>query len=60
MKGVPPSLEHWQHFHGFKDNQEAACQVAAADTNGDGVIDLIETEASAGTKMVPFNADPAG
>jgi hypothetical protein len=58
MRGVPPSLEHWQHFHGFKDNQAAACPVAAADANHDGVIDLIETGAAAGTTMVPFNADP--
>jgi hypothetical protein len=58
MRGAPPNLEHWQYFHGFKDNQDAACPVAAADANHDGVIDLVETGATAGTTMVPFNADP--
>lgn len=32
--------------------------MSAADANHDGVIDLIETGAAAGTTMVPFNADP--
>lgn len=59
MKGVPPNMEHWQHFHGFKDNTDAVCPTAAADANGDGIIDLIETGPAAGTTMVPFNADPA-
>ncbi len=58
MKGVPPDMEHWQHFHGFKDNTDAVCPTAAADANGDGIIDLIETGPAAGTTMVPFNADP--
>jgi hypothetical protein len=60
MRGVPPGVEHWQHFHGFKDDQDAACPAAGADANHDGVIDLIETGAAAGTTMVPFNADPVG
>src|SRR6185437_11813517 len=21
VKDVPPNIEHWQHFHGFKDNR---------------------------------------
>lgn len=37
----------------------AACPAAAADTNHDGVIDLIETEVTSGTTMVPFNGAPA-
>lgn len=59
MKGVPPNIEHWQHFHGFKDNRDASCPGASADANHDGIVDLIETEPAAGTTMVPFNADPA-
>lgn len=59
MKGVSPDIEHWQHFHGFKDNHPANCPTSAADKNHDGVIDLIETEPTSGTTMVPFNADPA-
>lgn len=59
MKGVPPNIEHWQHFHGFKNNHAATCPTATADANHDGIVDLIETEPTSGTTMVPFNADPA-
>lgn len=59
VKGAPPDIEHWQHFHGFKDERVAACPAAGADANHDGVIDLIETEATSGTTMVPFNGAPA-
>jgi hypothetical protein len=55
---LPPDIVHWQHFHGFKDNRAAACPTEAADVNHDGIIDLIETEPTAGTTMVPFDADP--
>lgn len=57
-RGLPPDIEHWQHFHGFKDGRAAKCPTAAADANGDGIIDLIETEAASGTTMVPFDQDP--
>lgn len=56
--GLPPGMMHLQHFHGFADQRQATCPTAAADANGDGVIDLIETESMAGTTMVPFHADP--
>jgi hypothetical protein len=56
--GLPPGMAHWQHFHGFKDGRDAACPTNAADANGDGIVDLLETEPVAGTTMVPFNADP--
>lgn len=59
VKGAPASITHWQHFHGFKDESAAACPTEAADVNGDGIIDLIETEPAAGTTMVPFDDDPA-
>ena len=55
---LPPDIVHWQHFHGFKDNSDAACPTEAADVNHDGLIDLIETEPAAGTTMVPFDEDP--
>jgi len=51
-------MSHWQHYHGFADGREAACPTSAQDANGDGIIDLIETEPVSGTTMVPFNADP--
>jgi hypothetical protein len=59
VAGVPPDMVHWQHFHGFADNRDAACPTAAADTDHDGIIDLIETEPSSGTTMVPLDTDPA-
>jgi hypothetical protein len=58
---VPPDIEHWQHIHGFATGDQASsCPTGDADTNGDGVIDLIETEDAAGTTMIPLNDDPAG
>jgi hypothetical protein len=58
VHGVPPNIEHWQHFHGFPDGHAAACPTAADDVNGDGYIDIHETEPVMGTTMVPFNDDP--
>lgn len=60
VHGVPPNVEHWQHFHGFPDGHQAYCATAAADTNHDGYIDIRETEPVMGTTMVPFNANPVG
>ena len=56
--GLPKDIEHWQHFHGFTDSREAACPAQSADANADGVIDVVETGAAAGTTMVPFSGDP--
>ena len=58
-KGTPPGIMHLQHLHGFVAGDQAAhCPGADADANGDGIIDLIETEPLAGTTMVPLHADP--
>lgn len=57
-RGVPASMMHLQHFHGFPDGKQATCATAASDKNHDGVVDLIETEPTSGTTMVPFTADP--
>lgn len=60
VEGAPPDIQHWQHLHGFADGcQPAVCPTDDADANDDGIVDLIETEAVAGTTMVPFNEDPA-
>lgn len=56
--GLPRDITHWQHFHGFTDGKDAACPTASADKNGDGIVDLIETEATSGTTMVPFIDNP--
>jgi hypothetical protein len=55
---LPHDMVHWQHFHGFKDTRNATCPTGAADVNHDGIIDLIETEPTSGTTMVPFDEDP--
>lgn len=60
-KGVPPNMEHLQHFDGFtKGDRTSECPTARNDKNGDGIIDIVETEPVAGTTMVPFDADPIG
>ncbi len=56
--GLPKDIEHWQHFHGFTDGRQATCPAKAADANGDGIIDVVETGVAAGTTMVPFSGDP--
>lgn len=58
IQGAPASIEHWQHFHGFKDGASATCPSAANDANHDGIVDLIETGSTSGTTMVPFIAHP--
>ncbi len=58
VKGAPPEVIHWQHFHGFTDDRSASCATASADANNDGIVDLIETEPASGTTMVPFIDDP--
>ncbi len=59
VKGAPPNMVHWQHFHGFKDGAQAKCPTLADDTNHDAIIDLIETGKASGTTMVPFIKHPA-
>lgn len=59
LEGLPPGTMHLQHFHGFPDGKDATCPAADGDANGDGYVDLIETERFAGTTMVPFHAHPA-
>lgn len=59
VEGAPPGIVHIQHIHGFVDGQEATCATASSDANGDGIIDLLETEENSGTTLVPFHGDPA-
>src|SRR5699024_1493192 len=58
-RGVPANTVHWQHFHGFKDGSTATCATMDDDANGDGIIDLMETEKASGTTMVPFDNSPS-
>lgn len=57
-KGLKPDMMHLQHIHGFVDGRKSTCPTSTADANGDGVVDLIETEPAAGTTLIPFNATP--
>lgn len=59
VENAPEGIEHWQHFHGFQNGEAADCPTDEQDKNGDGIIDLIETETVSGTTMVPFNDLPA-
>ena len=58
MNGVPATIEHWEHFHGFPDATNATCITPDLDANKDGFLDLGETEPVSGTTMVPFNDKP--
>lgn len=58
-EGLPASMMHMAHLHGFASNRNALCPGAQADVNHDGVVDLLETESSSGVTMIPFNAHPA-
>lgn len=59
VRNSPANMEHWQHFHGFVDGAEASCVTMEQDANGDGILDVTETESVSGTTMVPFNKIPA-
>ncbi|XSG82151.1 MAG: hypothetical protein ACPW61_13940 [Methyloligella sp. ZOD6] len=60
VEGAPAGIMHLQHFHGFaEDGEIAACPSSGDDANGDGIVDLKETEPKAGTTMVPFHDKPA-
>ena len=59
VKGLTPGM-HLGHIHGFISDKAATCPLSNADTNGDGIIDLMETEPYAGVTLIPFNADPVG
>lgn len=58
MFNTPANTEHWEHFHGFPDGHQALAATQAQDVNGDGFVDLPETEAVSGTTMVPFDDAP--
>ncbi|CAM5202980.1 hypothetical protein CDEF62S_00940 [Castellaniella defragrans] len=59
VRNAPGNIVHWQHFHGLATGGGASCPTLGADTNGDRIVDLIETGPAAGTTMVPFDTMPA-
>lgn len=58
MFDTPANTQHWEHFHGFPEGQDAQIATMAQDANHDGFVDLPETEAVSGTTMVPFDSAP--
>ena|SRR5690625_133664 len=60
VSGLSPGM-HMAHLHGFQteDPQAASCPGEDADANGDGIVDLIETEEAAGVTLIPLTDDPA-
>ncbi len=58
MHGTPANTQHWEHFHGFPDGKQALIATELQDANGDGFVDLPETEPVSGTTMVPFDDAP--
>lgn len=41
--GLVPNMLHPQHIHGFmENNRNSTCPPASADSNGDGLVDLVE------------------
>ena len=59
VRGLSPGM-HMIHIHGFTVGDKAAsCAGAAQDKDGDGIIDLIETEPVSGTTLIPFHDQPA-
>ncbi|WP_051286548.1 hypothetical protein [Salinimicrobium terrae] len=56
--GLEPNMMHLQHLHGSKDGKDMNCPDPAADTNGDGLVDITEAYNVAGVTMIPFHNNP--
>lgn len=56
--GLPEGM-HVVQIHGFTDNAVAGCPAADADTNGDGIVDAREAEATSGTALIPLHFELA-
>ena len=42
-EGLEPNMVHPQHIHGFmENNRNSTCPSPSDDTNGDGIVDLVE------------------
>lgn len=58
-EGLSPGM-HLAHLHGFAtaSPEDATCAAPEQDANGDGIIDLMETEPVSGVTMIPMTDDP--
>jgi hypothetical protein len=58
-EGLSPDMMILAHIHGKPDGTKASCATMNADTNKDGFVDVIESEAVSGPAVIPLNGDPA-
>jgi len=57
--GLEPDKAHPQHIHGFvENNKNSTCPTIAADTNGDGLVDLVEGLPSYGPVLLTLSPTP--
>ncbi|HEY0752165.1 MAG TPA: CHRD domain-containing protein [Chitinophagaceae bacterium] len=57
--GLEPNKLHPQHIHGFADDsRNATCPSMTADTNGDGLVDLVEGLPSYGPVLLELGPLP--
>lgn len=57
--GLEANKVHPQHIHGFtEDNRNSTCPTMAADTNGDGLVDLVEGLPSYGPVLLTLTPLP--
>lgn len=56
--GLAPHRVHMQHIHGFMDGSQAMVPTAAADTNGDGYVDLAEALPVTGPVLLALEPYP--
>lgn len=53
--GLEPNAPHPQHIHGFMENKaNSTCPTSAADSNGDGLVDLVEGAPFYGPVLLPL------
>ena len=57
---APKNMVHWQHLHGFLNNQVAVRAEMNNDVNGDGILDVTEIGEVSGVTMIPLNDNPVG
>jgi hypothetical protein len=58
-EGLTPDMMILAHIHGKPDGSKASCATQAADTNKDGFVDVIESEAVTGPPVIPLDGNPA-
>lgn len=57
-EGLTPDTMHMAHLHGFVDGKKAACASMSADSNKDGIVDVMEAMSVNGPELIPLTKDP--